>query len=56
MVGVDVAGLWSAGRDAAGELLVDGRERVSPLNTYSVVVAYLAPLPVDDATEYHLKG
>src|SRR5215472_12629807 len=30
--------------------------RESPLTTYSVVVAYLAPVPVELATEYHLKG
>ena len=28
----------------------------SPLNTYSVVVAYFAPVPVELATEYHLNG
>jgi len=28
----------------------------SPLKTYSVVVAYLAPVPVELATEYHLNG
>ena len=32
------------------------RIQVSPLKTYSVVVAYVAPVPVDDATEYHLNG
>jgi len=28
----------------------------SPLNTYWVVVAYFAPVPVELATEYHLNG
>src|SRR5262249_1028216 len=28
----------------------------SPLKTYSVVVEYFAPEPVDEAMEYHLNG
>ena len=28
----------------------------SPLKMYSVVVAYLAPVPVELATEYHFIG
>ena len=52
---MNVSFLRSAGCDSACELLVV-ETSVSPLNTYSVLVAYVAPLPVDDATEYHLNG
>ena len=57
MVRMNVAGLrCSCCNTACGLLWSTVANIVSPLNIYDVVVAYFAPLPVDEATLYNLNG
>jgi hypothetical protein len=54
---MNIARLRSVSGVATGGLLVNrAHERVTVEHAPSVVVAYFAPVPVELATEYHLKG